>query len=320
VPAAQVALEQCFVGPLIDKARSIRNYPIMFGKNVIPRLSKMNAETPYPRGSYSVEADISGMDKNLKTATLMRGFAVMEDMIDWKHYEGRELTEAQEERWKRVWEYVIHYFNHTPVMTPDGKVSYLDGSVPSGSSFTQFVESVVSLIMFYFFAFKAGLSVYDVKTLGDDLRAVTHKRPEVRDLAKVYLESFSAILNTKKTRIVRADITGSEFLGYKFNNGFLRRDTKEWFNLMLHPENPVKDLPTSFSRLTAYMFLGGVNDVEFTDFYEKYQMSWKLENWDFVMTKDIKAKMMYGGMNFTLKKLLDYTRQDFVWSLITFKD
>jgi len=320
VPAAQVALEQCFAGPLIEKAKTIPNYPIMFGKDVIPKLSKMNAQDMYPRGSYSVELDVSGMDKNLYAATLVRGFSVMEDMIDFENWEGKSLGRAKSIRWKRVWEYVKYYFLHTPVMLPDGRVKFLDGAVPSGSSFTQFIESVISMIMFMFYALKYGYSVLAINVLGDDCRAVTITRPDIKHIAQVYLETFFAVLNTKKTRIVRADRGGSEFLGYKFRNGFLYRPTMDWFNLMLHPENEVKDLPTSFSRLTAYMFLGGVNDVAFCDFYQTYQTCWPLENWDFVMTKDMKAKMLYGGMEFSLKKLLDYTMKDFVWSLISFKD
>jgi hypothetical protein len=320
VPAAQVVTEQRFVGALLDRVKNEPNYPIMFGKNVIPRLSVMNNQEIHPRGAYSVEVDISQFDRNLKTATLRRGFSVMEDMIDFNHWEGKELGKAKRTRFKRVWDYSVYYFLHTPVMTPDGRVSFLDGSVPSGSAYTQFVESIVSLIMFTFFCLRAGFAMIKAAVLGDDCRGVTMGRPDLKVMSKIYADTFHARLNTKKTRIVRADLAGSQFLGYKFRNGFLYRPTMEWFNLMLHPENEVKDLPTSFSRLLAYMFLGGVNSVRFTDFFIKYQTCWPLENWDFVMTKDMKAKMMYGGMNFSLKKVLEYTMQDFVWSLITFKD
>jgi len=320
VPSAQVALEQCFVGPLIDKAKQSPNYPIMFGKNVIPRLSEMNVKHAHPRGSHAVQLDVKSFDRNLRTATLRRGFTVMEDMIDFDTWKGTQLGESKKRRWKRVWDYTVYYFLHTPVMLPDGKIEFLDGSVPSGSGYTQFIESICSLIMFMFFALKYAVPVIDLKSLGDDLKAIVMGRPDIKLIEQVYGEIFFAVINTKKTRFVRADAGGQEFLGYRLNKGFLKRDSFEWFNLMLHPENEVKDLPTSFSRLTAYMFLGGVNDNEFSRFYETFQSCWPIENWDFVMTKDIKTKMLYGGLEFTLKKLLEYKRSDFVWSLITFKD
>jgi len=318
--SAIVVNEQKFVAPVIEKMKTIPNYPIMFGKNVIPRLSKMHNQTPFPKGSYSCELDISKMDRNLRTATIRRGVDVMENMIDFDHWKGKKLREAQKKRWMRTWFFVVYYLLHTPVMKPNGEIQFLDGAMPSGSSFTQLIESIISMIMFVFFSLKYGFGIYDLKVLGDDCKAITQGRPRQEDIAECYLRTFSAVLNTVKTKIRRADREGPEFLGYQFRNGFLYRPTMDWFKLMLHPENEVKDLATSFSRLTAYMFLGGVNDVQFIRFFEHYQGSYPLENWEFVKTRDMKAKMLYGGMNFPIKKLLEYTVDDYVMSLITFKD
>lgn len=319
VPGAQVALGQIFYGPLTEKAKSIPNYPIAVGKNTIPKLAEKNAQVRYPKGSYKIKIDCQHFDRNLMTFLIIRACGITADMIDFTHWKGKLLNDSQEMRWRRLWEYCVEYTTHTPIMKPDGTLAWQDGEICSGEPGTQWLESIISLIMVTYWTLLAGVHMYDVSALGDDCDPTVHGYPDLNHLVRTYYRTFHAVVNLKKTEIINAAKDGGSFLGYNFRNGFLIRESDEWFRMMLYCEHPVKDLATSFSRLTAYMFLGGINDVRFTDFFTKYQQCWPLENWDFVMTRDMKAKMMYGGQTFVSKKLLENTANDFLYALITFK-
>lgn len=320
-PAEIALLEQTFVAPLLKKCKDMGEAcPIMFGKNVIPRLSRMNMASEFPGGSYAVELDISGFDKGILAAFELRAFGILEALLDFDHWKGKKLCPSAARRYQRVWDFCVEYVIHTPVMTPDGKCWFLDGSIASGSSFTQLVESILSMLYAEYYAITEANPILDLKVLGDDCRMVLARFPDMTMIARIYKTLFGAVVNVEKTKVRKADRPGSEFLGYHFERGFLRRDREEWFRMMLNTEYPVKSLEVSFSRLTAYMFLGGVNDRKFTDFMIQYQRCYELKrSWKMSHTRDLKAKMNYGGLELPDKRLLEYTMSDYMWSLITFK-
>jgi len=109
------------------------------------------------------------------------------------------------------------------------------------------------------------------------------------------------------------------FLGYKFQRGFLTRDSFEFFNLALHPEREVDCLEKSYSRMVAYMHMGGVSDIQFSRFFEWYQSGYPIADVSLMVDKDMMNKKEYGGLNFEVKSLHLYTLRDFLWGPVTRK-
>jgi len=318
VPASQITLEQMFVSPIMVAVKKEKNGLIFTGQDVLPRLRDLSAKC-FPRGSSVVRTDFDKFDRNTVTALLDMALDIIEDMIDFTTWKGKKLRASEQKRYRRVWEYVRLYFIHTPIMLPNGKLEWLDGTIISGSGLTQLVGSIITAILIESVAYHEGNGIYELHTLGDDGFVALARRPNLDMWEQKFQEWFGAVLSKKKTQVFDGKRPDKQFLGYKFKGGMLVRDSFDWFNLALHPEREVDTVEKSFSRLIAYMHLGAVNDVKFSKFFEHYQSGYAISNVDLIMDYDMKAKMMYGGMNFEKKGLFNYTRADFVFGVLTYK-
>jgi len=317
-PAEIVLLEQMFVHPIYELLKSKEDCVMYFGKNVIPRLSR-DSMTNYASGMHSVNIDFSKFDTTVIEAMIAEAFSIIRDMIDFEHFKGKKISPAEAKRWMRVLDLLEEFFTHTPVLTPDGKLFWIDGSVPSGSGFTQLVDSIVAMIAARYVAGVTGCTIRHIKSLGDDVRLVVAQRPRIENWAKIFTDVFGLNINIKKTKVKSAKILGGGFLGYDFDRGYITRNSFELFNLALHPEHEVKTLGVSVSRLIAYMFIGGANDKRFTEFFVCFQEGYDLSGYVFETPKEMVSKVKFAGWDIPIKPLNEYTMRDFVYHMITFK-
>ena len=69
---------------------------------------------------------------------------------------------------KSVWDPIIDYFINTPVVLPNGIFMKIKGSLPSGSYFTQFIDSAVNYATSNYVQLTVFGKSYPIYVLGED--------------------------------------------------------------------------------------------------------------------------------------------------------
>lgn len=283
---------------------------MFIGENLLYRLRKL-LQKDFGYGAASIQTDISNFDRDIPVWLLEQAFRVLEALLNFSVWEGVKVAPAVEKRYRRWFEYVKEYFINTPVMLPDGSLRWMVGGVPSGSALTQLMDSIINYMIINFLAVRTGHGVYDTRVLGDDGKLDIAGRPNLEHWAKLLFHWFGMTLSVKKTRIFGRRFGQKGFLGYDLRSGVLTRPREEFFRLLAHPEREVDSLTKSFTRLTAYMFLGGVNDLRFCQFFEFFQSCYPLDDVAPEFDYDVRQKMMYAGLEIPIKTLRQYTVDDF---------
>lgn len=319
VPGAHVWIERMFATPLTEKMKSYPDKsPMFFGKRLLPRLRRL-LEKSYGRGSYAVSGDFSHLDRDVLEWLIDEAFGIVRELIDFEHWDGKRVSPAQQKRYERWFDYVVEYFIHTLVMLPDGTFEWLDGGVPSGSAFTQLIDSIVTYLMIDFVAKRTGHGVYVIHVLGDDSKTELAGRPDLELWAKLLLKWFGMTLSVEKTRIYGTRFRQKKFLGYDIRSGYLERERMELFRLLLYVEKEVDSIEKSYTRLIAYMFLGGVNDLRFSKFFEYYQSCYDIPDVSPTLSYDLDTKRKYAGFDMPMKTLRSYNVNDFRRGLFNYE-
>jgi len=189
--------------------------------------------------------DFSGFDSSLHPKLIDFAFRVLRS-----HF---ELNEEEAQTWTKV----VNYFIHTPIMMPDQSVWVKHRGVPSGSYFTQMVDSIINyLAVTYSWLRATGFGVSDdhVLVLGDD-SIVGHVTYFPVEKMASFFNELGLRLNFQKTGITT---TGEDphFLGHVWRRGYPDREEREIAIRMAFPEKPsgIKDQRTRQAiRMLGYM-------------------------------------------------------------------
>jgi hypothetical protein len=136
--------------------------------------------------------------------------------------------------WKGVFDMLEHYFVHTPIVMPDGRVFVKHTGIPSGSRFTALIGSIINWVIIM--AMTDG-EARQLHTVGDDsLFALGYPSDKIIRMLedwKAFAAELGMTVNADKTE-VGGDV---KFLGRRQRYGSTRRDSD---TLLLHfmlPEN-----------------------------------------------------------------------------------
>lgn len=136
---------------------------------------------------------------------------------------------------------VFQYFVNTPIVMPDGNL-YVgkEKGVPSGSCFTQLVDSICNFMLTFAVSSKFDLDVnwYQSHFVGDDSIFTSDKYvgiDRIADFAKI----FGFTVNSSKSRVITHD-QSFHFVGFYFRKGLLSKPFDEVLSNMCYPERPRK--------------------------------------------------------------------------------
>jgi len=220
-PLEMTIMESRFARPLIDVMVK-RRTPMAFGMTKT-ELGAVIHRYVVDRPGVIVALDYSGYDTTISKTLIKEAFRII----------GTWFT--QEDREEYGYNDLISYFIRTPIVMPDGHLYRgKEHGVPSGSYFTQMVDSIINVILSYALASRFGFEFTSMGllVLGDDVLMNVHTG--VVDLAAWanYLGEFGLKLNVEKSQL-----GVPHFLGAIWDKGKPDADIQSLVNKAVFPEN-----------------------------------------------------------------------------------
>lgn len=218
-PLEMTIMEARFARPFINEMLK-RRTPMAFG------LSKCELGAYIHRYVIESPGRIVAMDYSKYDTTLSKTMirAAFRIIATW--FDPSDLKE-----WG--WDKLTHYFIYTPIVMPDGHLYRgKKHGVPSGSYFTQVVDSICNVALCYALAnrFNLDINKRSLYVLGDDVLMSVVGDVDLKQWAK-YLGKFGMKLNVDKTLLDRA-----HFLGAFWDKGKPDVPIQEIVNKAVFPE------------------------------------------------------------------------------------
>jgi hypothetical protein len=237
-PLSMTLLEATYARPLIDWFLAERT-PMAFGLHRHELASRM---VRIENSSLRYCLDFSSYDASLHPALISFAFEVLRTHFGEVNY--------------KEWDSIVHYFIHTRIILPDGYVYQKHQGVPSGSYFTQLIDSICNFLILQYMSFRLdGQPIYEDKVLvlGDDsLFGMATYHP--MGLIQKICSELGISVNVVKSVIAKKSSDLSEFLGHVWFRGVVNRESSEIAKRMAFPERPLKLDPRLriVTRILAY--------------------------------------------------------------------
>jgi len=201
--------------------------------------------------------DFSRFDKTVSKQLIKIAFRILMSNIDFTSYRESGVPDAR--RLLNAWDYIEKYFLETPMLLSNGELWSKKAGVPSGSFFTQLIDSIVNWIILTYAIFKTtGRFPEFMRVLGDDSVIASSFPLSKYKIAEV-VESVGMEISTSKG-VLTTNVDEVEFLGFVIANGFPQRDYSKWMAQLYNPEYPDRSWDDFASRaLGLFYACHGVN-------------------------------------------------------------
>lgn len=246
-----VILEGIVASPLIKAYQQI-GYPMPIGINMYKRLPSIIQRTLADENEirYGVGLDIKSFDTAVQPWLIRTAFDILTQNVNFAEPEQVQALA-----------YSIEHFINRPVVMPDGRMWLKRVGVPSGSYFTQLVDSVVNHIIISYAQLKIYNRVFQTYVLGDDSLfgiPVELGYPDL-DAFATHLSTLGFTLSTQKC-IIATRPDELEFLGHVAKGTRVSRETADMMRLALYPEYPVTGPAVSMTRIKGLVVDSGLTN------------------------------------------------------------
>lgn len=255
-PMEMTIMESRFARPLIEKFLTIRT-PMAFGMTKPALGAYLDSSLRSHKWIYAL--DYSKFDSSIPARLIRMAFDILGT---WFSAEDKE---------KYGWEQIIRYFICTPIVMPDGNLyTGKRHGVPSGSYFTQMIDSIVNVILLVAMSarFRLGIDIRKLFVLGDDSIFSSNIKLPLEEAAE-FLSSYGIRLNVDKSRIGEI-----HFLGADWYFGLPVSDIRQLVTKAVFPEtfrvyskDPVKRKAEALGVVLSYM--------------STYENAWALLPWGY---------------------------------------
>lgn len=213
-------LEGKFFYPLQEQFLSFDN-PYLVGRHSCSVAARLNELTFSP---YVMCMDYSGFDGSLSAVLINSAFGILKGNLS--------LTAQEEDQFRRV----VAYFITSPILCPDQRVYHgRRHGVPSGSMFTQMVDSICNMIIIEYVAQRLMLDLGKYFVVGDDSVVAVNCSVDFDTVIRTAGEI--GITVGRKSQLVETSSTDSvRFLGHTYETGLPSRPVEETLTRLLTPE------------------------------------------------------------------------------------
>lgn len=195
--------------------------------------TKLRVAAYHKEWCYSL--DYSQFDATIGSDLIHQAFKIIRTWFDPNEVEpvsGRTVSE--------IFDLTEYYFIHTTIVMPNGKI-YIgkDHGVPSGSYYTQIVDSVANVIVAGAISerFSLDVSRKEIFVLGDDLNFWTNRKMDLDKIASFVQEHFHMRLHgSEKSQVYHYDEV-IHYLGRDWDRGMPGLDEEEIIKKMVYPES-----------------------------------------------------------------------------------
>ena len=230
-PYAATAIEGLFARPLIERFKKGGN-PMAFGKPTGVLGAELRVSSYHNEFAYST--DVSSFDSSISSELISVAFSILSTWFDFTAIEPETGVSYHE-----IWKQIVWYFIHTPIFMPDGNIyKGKRHGVPSGSYFTQMIDSIVNVILIgaISYAFNLNVNKEDIFVLGDDILFWSNRKVSLKHITRYASAKFGMKFNASKSALFSYNET-IHYLGRDWTKGipWLRED--EIIARMVNPEN-----------------------------------------------------------------------------------
>lgn len=263
-PLEMTIIEAVVARPIINYFKGT-DHLMTFGKTsheVGVRLRKSCSNT-----KYHTSIDYSQFDSTVTSSIIKYAFAALRTWYDLNTVVYRDKTLGN------VFDIVETYFITTPIVMPNKDREYptlvlgKKSGVPSGSYFTQIVDSFANAALLFAFASRFQITVkeQDVYILGDDCLFFANQEIDLRKFGN-FVSNYGFKCNPAKgsTGLSNQVI---EYLGRSWRNGFPLRSYSELVRGALYPE-----------KYRNYSVHAGVRQMEALNVLNSYLLTSYIED------------------------------------------
>lgn len=218
-PLEMTIIEARFARPLINRFLNMRT-PMAFGVTKCNLGSYIHRYIKDVPGTV-VALDYSKFDSTLSKTMIKQAFRILETWFTTQDLEEWGFSSA------------VGFFIKTPIVMPNGHLyGGKEHGVPSGSYFTQMIDSIVNVALCYALAHKFKFNLKDkaLFVLGDDVLMNVDGNVNLEAWG-LYLNKFGLNLNLKKTKLNEL-----HFLGAYWDKGKPDVPIQELVNKAVFPE------------------------------------------------------------------------------------
>jgi hypothetical protein len=193
--------------------------------------TKLRVASYHYQWAYSI--DMSSFDASIHSTLIHQGFKILKTWYDLSEVEPISHKTVGE-----IFDIIENYFIHTPIVMPDMRL-YLGKKhgVPSGSYFTQIIDSIVNVIIGGTIGsrFNMNIDKHAIFVLGDDLLIWSNRNIDLGNIASFASTFFGVEFNPNKCAKFKFD-EELRYLGRLWKAGIPSLDTEEIIKRMVYPE------------------------------------------------------------------------------------
>uniref|UniRef100_A0AB38ZK53 RNA-dependent RNA polymerase n=1 Tax=Crocidura shantungensis ribovirus 6 TaxID=3139541 RepID=A0AB38ZK53_9VIRU len=263
--------EAQFALPLIKGYINDRSTPMAYGFDMATGGALRLRHELSPYGYYGC-FDFSSFDKSVTKQLIDDAFDILLSNLDLDGYEGGGV--ANMDGLLAQFDYIKEYFLQTPLRMPNGDRYRKSAGVPSGSYFTQLIDSIVNWLLINYVYLKAfGRMPKFVKVFGDD-SVIADDTAFSKWKFCEYMAEYTGMEIHPHKSITTTRVDCVEFLGFNIANGFPQRSYNKWINLLAHPEWPDQEWDDFASRAVGLFYANTGTNTEFDALCRKIVKTW----------------------------------------------
>lgn len=229
-PYSMTVIEGLLARPLIEKFKGGCT-PMAFAMPTVCLGTKLRVAAYHKDWAYSI--DMSSFDSSIAASLIHKAFVILRSWFDLSEVEPVSGATVGD-----LFDIVERYFIHTPIVMPDGYL-YLGKrhGVPSGSYFTQIIDSIVNTIIGGTIAsrFNMFVSRREIFVLGDDLLMWSDRDLSLKKIASYASSYFGVEFHPDKSEKFHYD-EAVHYLGRWWTKGVPNLDETEIIQRMVFPE------------------------------------------------------------------------------------